>query len=346
MSQRTCAQRFVLVSTLLLGSILGPGTAVGAADVAYLRMDLESGISRIEIGERILESHFDPDSLKVQLALLHRALAHGQSTSKLQEKLGHELMAEAGPLREVQVWQIDVVPFPDALAYFGLLGALRAPWQRSDALLSHDHVLVYRWPEPVRARSATPEQDELLVVAPFTPGLEPLSDDPDTLLWSLRPQLRSVQLIPRNDSSVSTVRRNLDRGDVLMLWMRALPEWATPILDEVEDLPPFVVWSLPSNGPVPRLSEIVSALPRAQPTAPTIIVQLWPQPESTIARCARSFVRHLQDGRSVGSAWAEAAGRDLPAANDRAGWVILGAGSAQASLARAPRLRRFLDALH
>ena len=218
------------------------------------------------------------------------------------------------------------------------VGALRAPWQDGAQRLVDTVVLSYVPEDPTATRAANTFQDgseapgngsavpsiparkkqgtarDLLAVLPYTPGFTPVQDDPDTLLWVLRPLLRTLDTLPRSQTSSENLRAICAGHPYRIVLLRSRPTEADTLLAALDASTRLVWWVRP-----PRENSSLRVYDRAQAlekclqqletlcrTERRAVADLWPRPDTPLADGGRIWIESLRDSSSVAEALAHA----------------------------------------
>ncbi len=288
------------------------------------------GADRLEVFRREL----------AEMALVPGTIAPGRlaRVDSMASALGRELLGGLAPWLEGSsrwvVRPLEAAP----------LGALPAPWQSGGKRLVDDVVLRYL-PGPKagdrdEGRLEAPRKDHppcgLLAVCPYTPGLTPAQDDPDTLLWTLRPLLRTLDTLPRPQIDPSTVRAVCREHPYAIVMVRARPAEAASLFAALPP-GPFLIWWVrpphedrahnrpPSSVGRTRTLEQITRLCRSRRP---VVADLWPRAASPLAEGAALWIEALRDAPSAADALARA--RRILKSRHRgnpstwAGWIAAG----------------------
>jgi hypothetical protein len=172
----------------------------------------------------------------------------------------------------------------------------------------------------------------VLAISPFLPGPDPQNDAPDTLLAAFRAGARTLDLVPRNDTTAATVAAALKEHRYSLVWLRADAVAAPPLLTPLSAGPSLLWWSRPWSEAARSPAEGDAFPPAIRWTAggKSMLVDLWPRRERLAADAARIWIDAVADGREVAEALAMArralAGREDATAADWAGWILVGEG--------------------
>jgi hypothetical protein len=155
--------------------------------------------------------------------------------------------------------------------------------------------------------------------------------------------VHTVRLIPRNEIDASTLRRALEESRPGLWWFRGESGQLAGLQPAFGALPSIVVWSLPARSVhgVPALVPVTFASGGSAPG--TVIVAVRAVPETTLAPLIRDFVEALATGLECGEALHQAqllALADGISLRVASSLILVGNPDAQASLKRAPWLRR------
>lgn len=272
---------------------------------------------------------------------LETALAAGDPADSLRTRLGRAVIAPVWEsISDATAWRIvplEVRALPGPLGAFGVLALPDGRPALAQAAVSLD------WPRPLRTPvpRSTESSGALLLSAPFTMDVDPATDDPDTLRHALGKAARTVRLIPRNETDVSTLRAALEDVRPAIWWFRAEAGALAGMQPALGALPNLVVWTLPSRsqaGP-PRLSPMTLASGGEGPAC--VIVATRSVSEKALAGIARRMADGIARGLAAGTALHEAQTAALDSGVVLASSLILvGDPLAKADLDRAPWLRR------
>jgi hypothetical protein len=324
---------------LLLCLAAGPATG----QPAVCRVDLNAGTFAwtTPTGRSLEPLHVEGAERK--FAELDSLLAAGDEADALRALLGAQILqpvwSEIGHFGRWRIVPTEVRAVPGLLAGLTVLalpdGLREAAFQRVEVTLD--------WPEPLRAPQTRVREasGSLLLSAPFTPDVEPVNDDPDTLRRALQGAAKTVRLIPRNESDATTLRRALEDSQPALWWFRGDQEQLAGLQPAFGALPGLVVWTLPGRGgvEVPQLSPMTFASGGEGPGC--VVASVRPIPESTLAPLARHFADGMARGLSCAAALHEAqraaVGSGLAAASSL---VLIGDHEATVDLRRASWLKR------
>ncbi|RKZ18388.1 hypothetical protein DRQ53_00600 [bacterium] len=336
-----------LIPGLLFGllGILAPGAA--RADHAQCLVDLDQGHFSWSVpGQNEPVTIIVPAAAQ-HLASLDSLMAAGADATALRNELGAEILGPALELvAAIEDWRFIPMQVEGVPGRLGALTALNLPDGRA-ALM--EHRISIGWPSPLHVplrRDEMKTSGPLLLSSPFRPGIEPALDDPDTLRHALHRALRTVRLIPRNETDSSTLRRALEESRPALWWFRAGSGQLAGLQPALGALPRVVVWTLPSYeaGASPSLSPVTLASGGIGPAC--VLVSSRAISETRLAGLARSFCDGLARGLTCGQALVEAQ-RDLAADETdpiriqaAAALVLIGDPMATVPLRRAPWLRR------
>jgi hypothetical protein len=327
--------RALLVTCLLLLA------APALAGTAVCEVDLESGNFDwiAPDGERLERVRLrNANALFERLAA---ALAAGETAEDLRAQIGSEIVAPVWPsISGADAWRIEPLEVRGLPGPLGSFGLLTLP----DGRAALEEVAVsLEWPRPLRASRPRTVEDRgaLLLSAPFAADVDPATDDPDTLRSALRGGARTVRLIPRNETDVTTLRRALEEVRPSLWWFRGEADALTGMQAAFGALPRVVVWTLPSRSVAgaPELSPMTLASSGEGPSC--VIVATRAVSETALAPLARRLVDAIAIGLDCGTALHEAqlsvAGEDPVLAGSL---IIVGDPLTTAGLDRAPWLRR------
>lgn len=336
---------------MLLVALAAAPERVPGQDVARLRFDLVSGRLEIRVaGEAHTFALPAPDA-GARVAAFREGLARDEWDPADAADLGQLLLAQASALLESQVvWEVsplEVAP----------LGALVAPWSGPDPLVEST-VICYTpagssgsdpsgsTPPDRPEHADRPSRTEgVLAVVPFHAGIPPAMDSPDTVLSALRPELRTLDLVPRNDTTPAAIAGSLLDHPYALIWLRARPEPARPLLPALSASPALLWWSRPGEASRdPRTRAVLEIASRWSSGGKSALVDLWPRPETQVAAGIRTLVRRLQDDQTVAEGLATAR-RELRAnaggaPRAWAGWILVGEGNQTIRLKEASWLQR------
>ena len=207
---------------LLILSCLLATTAPVRPGTATCEVDLEHGRFTWTLpgSEPLAPVHIDDAA--VHLARLDSLLGRGESADGLRQQLGRDLFGPYQDLLDaVPRWEFVSVRAEGMPGRLGLLPLLELPDGSGDAALVR-HQTSIGWPLPLRepAPRAPASTGTLLLYAPFAPGVDPVRDDPDTLRSALRRAVRTVRLVPRNETGAEVLRRALEEARPAVWWFR------------------------------------------------------------------------------------------------------------------------------
>jgi hypothetical protein len=273
---------------------------------------------------------------------LEAALAAGDPADSLRTKIGQAVVSPVwASIAAATSWRIvplEVRALPGPLGAFGVLAL--PDGQPALARVS----VSLEWPRPLRAPvpRRTESSGALLLSAPFSTDVDPATDDPDTLRGALARAARTVRLIPRNETDVSTLRAALEEVRPAVWWFRGEIGALAGMQPAFGALPNVVVWTLPSRslkGP-PRLSPMTLASGGEGPGC--VIVSTRAVSEEALAPMARRMADGIARGLPCGEALHEAqrAALDASGVSLASSLILVGDPLTQAGLSRAPWLRR------
>ncbi|HKI84045.1 MAG TPA: hypothetical protein VKA63_06900 [Candidatus Krumholzibacteria bacterium] len=256
------------------------------------------------------------------------------------------------------------------------LEALVLPWGDGDTLLLQRVVVSYtaraadgsksttQCPLAANSRQSAGHSagHGILALIPYTPDLTPLQDDPDTLLWTLRSQLRRLDTIPRAETSPGELETVLaaatgSEGYALVL-LRARPAEAEPLLSSLSGTNSLVWWVRPpheerSNGYLGEARTRARCLKQARRLVRGgygVVVDLWPRDDQSVKRGVKVWIAALQSEEPVALALTEAkraiARRDPDRPGLWAGWIALGPCDTPLKLSRPGLLQRIFSSGH
>lgn len=328
---------------LLLAALSATAPGAGAAEVEC-RVDLDRGTFQWILSDGTELPPLNVAKARERLLRVDSLLVAGEAAATERRTLGQEIF---GPyqdqIADASDWKFVselVMGVPGPL---GVLGTLELA-EGGPALARH--AVSLGWPLPLRVPEPRPaaEGGALLLCAPFAPGVDPLRDDPDTLRRALEGAVRSVRLVPRNDTDAQTLRRALEESAPGLWWLRGDAGQAAGLAPAFGALPPGVVWTVPARaaGP-PALTPMTFASAGTGPA--WVVVSTRAVPESALAPLARRFADALARGTAAGAALheaqrhalAEGAGLRVASA-----LVLVGRAGVGADLDRASWLRRLL----
>lgn len=328
------------LAPLALGLLL---TGPALAQTVECLVDLDAGSFQWHFADPAGPTGVLVPDAALQLARIDSLLAAGDEATELRDALGaailgpvHDQLAGFDELRFVPV---QTEPVPGRLAAINLMN-----FPSGHPVLA-SHAVSLGWPRPLRVPEAReiPDTGALLMSAPFSAGIAPALDDPDTLRRALTLAAKSVLLVPRNEPEASTLRRALEEEAPALWWFRASSGQLAGLQPAFGALPPIVVWTLPSHdeaGP-PALSPATFASGGTGPAC--VIVSTRVLGETVLAGLARRLVDLLATGVPAGRALHEAQLEGLAnggAAADMGALILIGASQARSGLARASWLRR------
>jgi hypothetical protein len=311
------------------------------AGTAVCEVDLESGtfdwystdgkqLERVRLRNATLQ--FD------RLDLL---LAQGDPADSLRAALGRAVIAPVWEsISAATAWRIVPLEVRSLPGPLGVLGTLALPDGRP--ALAHAQVTL-DWPRPLRTPvpRSTEASGALLLSSPFTSDVDPATDDPDTLRRALGRAARSVRLIPRNETDVSTLRAALEEARPALWWFRGESGALAGMQPAFGALPNLVVWTLPSRSSTgaPRLSPMTLSSGGEGPAC--VIVATRAVSEEALAPMARRLADGIARGLDCATALHEAQlavlASGLPLASSL---ILVGDPLTEAPLTRAPWLRR------
>lgn len=273
---------------------------------------------------------------------LEAALSAGDPADSLRTALGQAVIAPVwSSISAATAWRIvplEVRALPGPLGAFGTLALPDGRPALAQVSLSLD------WPRPLRPPvPRSPESSgALLLSAPFSTDVDPATDDPDTLRGALGKAARTVRLIPRNETDVSTLRAALEEVRPAIWWFRGETGALAGMQPAFGALPNVVIWTLPSRsqtGP-PRLSPMTLASGGEGPGC--VIVSAHAVSEKALAPMARRLADGIARGLSCGQALHEAqrAALDASGVSLASSLILVGDPLTEAELARASWLRR------
>ena len=335
--------RIALAATLLL--ILAIRTGTACAESAECLVDLDQGRFSWSIPGQDPLPEITVDDARARFAILDSLLAAGNSADELRATLGAEILGpvwtELSGIRDWRISSAVVEPVPGPLGGFN---TLTLPDGSGEPALAR-HRISLGWPRPLRVPvdRISESSGELLLSAPFAADIDPASDDPDTLRRALGLAVRTVRLIPRNETDAPTLRRALEESRPGLWWFRGESGQLAGLQPAFGALPGIVVWSLPARSVrgAPALVPVTFASGGSAPG--TIIVAVRALPEAALAPLVRSFLDALAQGRDCGEALHQAQMRALTDGGSlkvASSLILIGNPSARASLKRAPWLRR------
>lgn len=287
----------VVITLLLL--LLAPAAL---AQPATCVVDLDAGTFTWHLPDRSQLAPVLVDDATARFASLDSLLALGEDAAALRDALGAAVFApileQLADFTELRFQPATVEPVPGRLAS---VGALNHP-AGSPVFLTHGVSLC--WPAPLRipATRTMPDSGELLISAPFSEGVQPAQDDPDTLREALSKAVQKVRLIPRNELQSSTLRRALEENSPALWWFRGGEGTVAGLHPAFGVLPSIVVWSLPSHtrsGP-PGLSPSTFASGGLGPGC--VVVSTRAILETDLVHLARPFCDALGQGEACGAA--------------------------------------------
>jgi hypothetical protein len=320
--------------------ILAANSAVAAT--AVCEIDLQSGTFDWTTAEGQRLDRVRLRDAARQFEQLASLLAQGDPADSLRATLGRTIIAPVWKsISEATAWRIvplEVRALPGPLGAFGILTLPDGTSALERVSVSLD------WPRPLRTPVPRPNESSgaLLLSAPFTADVDPSTDDPDTLRRALGKAARTVRLIPRNETGVSTLRAALEEARPAVWWFRGESGALAGMQPAFGALPNVVVWTLPSRtkaGP-PRLSPMTLASGGESPAC--VIVATRAVSETALASMARRLVDGIARGLDCATALHEAqraalqSGLPLVASS----MILVGDPLTEAGLARAPWLRR------
>jgi hypothetical protein len=358
-----------------------------AANSAHLHLDFDFGARRL----RVVRHRFETagaasDSLSLPLAggeeadleefrtLLARQAGIGrpllipesQRLDFLAHQLGQQLL---GPLDALLGQSTRWVVSPLSAAP---LEALILP-EGNDATRLLQRVVVSYSPRaldgskkiaqcPLAAPSQLPVGHGLLALIPYTPDLTPVQDDPDTLLWTLRSQLRRLDTIPRAETTPGELETVLatatkSAGYALIL-LRARPAEAEPLLPSLTGTRSLVWWVRPphemrSRGYLGEARTRVRCQEQARRLVEGgygVILDLWPRDDQTVKRGVKVWMAALHSRVPPALALTEAKRsmdrQDPGKPGLWAGWIALGPCETPLQLARPGLLKRIFSSQH
>jgi hypothetical protein len=327
----------LFLSLLILAAVSGPATG---DTTAQLRFDLAAGHLEILVGAERHTFQLADEDLGSRLRAFREGLAQGVWEQAEAAALGRALLGDARAVLEpASSWEVSPVEVAP-------LGAIAPPWDPGKLLL--DSVVIwYRaagapWPPSATESESTGEG--VLLVAPYHAGFEPIEDNPDTLLLELRPELRTLDLVPRNDTTPTTIAGSLADHAYSLVWLRAQPSATQTLLPALSGGPSLLAWSRPGNERAGAAStatvlEITSTWTLG---GKSMLADLWPRGETQVAEGMRVFARKLQDSATAATALADARRALTAEASPRAwaGWILVGAGEQSLRLKKASWLQK------
>ena len=343
----------LLLTTVLLLAPVGGNAQTASDPSAWLHVDVDRGVVRATHGDADVQARVGA-GLRTRLEELISTFARGQDDPAARRALGEELLAPLAPvLRESPRWTVRSPTMEATPGPLAPLAALSLPWDAEGGPVATHHELVFDWPVPaasIRGEPRRPAADpsgSVLLTAPFAPGVAPAHDDPDTLRRALRAAAARLELLPRNETDASALRRALENSGADLVWLRAHPEQIPPLRPAFGALPAVVVWSLPSRDPsaCPRLEPRTFASGGVAPS--TVVAQSWPVAETRLAPVQRAMLDALARGEAVGAAL-NAAQREAAAHGvSPAVWAapaVVGDAGVEVGIDRAPWWRRLFGA--
>lgn len=367
-------------------------TSVGDSGSLHLQFDFEAGRVLLA-GRKPPETPSSSGSLSARLAggeaadleefrillarqALQRTALDAREADRL-NYLAHDLGRRLlGPLAAVLARAPRWTVSPLAAAP---LEALVLPWGAGETLVVERVVVSYELPaagqratrkaqrgaaDPASpAQSKEPEpgaRQGLLVLIPYTPDLTPVQDDPDTLLWTLRPRIRRVFTVPRIETTPKEIEAVLHSADAdySLVLLRARPEEAQPLLPTLVHTSTFLWWVRPPResqsrdyrGEAATRARCLDQVARLAASGRGLAVDLWPRDDETMKRAAAEWIAALQAGDASALALTEA--KRVLAAEDPlhpglwAGWIAVGEVDTPLRLSRPGFLRRILSSRH
>jgi len=325
--------------------ILAGGTGTARAETAECLVDLDQGRFSWSIPGEEPSPAITVDDARARFAALDSLLAAGDPAVELRAALGAEILGPVWTgLSGIRDWRISSAIVEPVPGPFGGFSTLTLPGPSAEPALAR-HRISLGWPKPLRVPvdRVSEGSGELLLSAPFARDIDPASDDPDTLRQALSLAVRTVRLIPRNETGAPTLRRALEESRPGLWWFRGESGQLAGLQPAFGALPGVVVWTLPARSTrgAPALVPMTFASGGNAPG--TIIVAVRALPETTLAPLVRNFVDALARGLDCGEALHQA---QLRAMTDGAsisvvsGLILIGNPAAGASLKRAPWLRR------
>lgn len=320
--------------------------APAAAGTAVCEVDLEAG----SFGWTAPDGRqLDPLNLPDAALLFEElagALAAGDRSDSLRARIGRAVVSPVwSEISGADAWRITP---PQGYALPGLLGvfgALACPDGR--AVIEHVPVCL-AWPSLAESPDANAWDGSgaILMSAPFARNVDPATDDPDTLRHALAKAVRSVRLIPRNETDMRTLQEALLNVRPGLWWFRgesraleAYVGWAYAVRGA---MPPVLVWTLPSRSSqaAPVLGpDTMTSSPGAP--LPCLVVATRAVSETLLAPLARDFVDGLARGLDCGTALHEAQLATLDSGLHIAtSLVVVGDPTVTADLDRASWLKR------
>jgi hypothetical protein len=335
--------RIALGAAFILIMVIGAGTARG--ETAECLVDLDRGRFSWSIPGQEPWPEIEIDDARSRFAILDSLMATGNPANELRTALGTEILgpvwARLSGIRDWKVTSAAVEPVPGPLGGFS---TLVLPDASGEPALTRYRIRL-AWPRPLRVPvpRISESSGELLLSSPFAAGVEPATDDPDTLRHALSLAVHTVRLIPRNEIDASTLRRALEESRPGLWWFRGESGQLAGLQPAFGALPSIVVWSLPARSVhgVPALVPVTFASGGSAPG--TVIVAVRAVPETTLAPLIRDFVEALAKGLECGEALHQAQLRALAdgiSLSVASSLILVGNPSARASLKRAPWLRR------
>lgn len=221
--------------------------------------------------------------------------------------------------------------------------------------------------ESVDSTASSPSQNGdpgtgrgLLVLIPYTPDLTPVQDDPDTLLWTLRPRMRRVFTVPRIETTAKELEAALHSAGTgySLILLRARPEEAQALLPTLAHTSSFLWWVRPPReaqsrgylGEAATRARCLAQVTRLAVSGRGLVVDLWPRDDETMKRASVEWIAGLQAGDPPALALTEAKRvlfREDPAHPGRwAGWIAVGEVDTPLQLRRPGFLRRILSSHH
>jgi hypothetical protein len=315
------------------------------ADSAECLVDLDQGQFSWSIPGQDPSPVIAVEDARARFGVLDSLLAAGDPADELRAALGAEILgpvwAELSRSRDWRIVSATVEPVPGPLGGFSTL----TPPDASTKPVLSLHRISLGWPRPLRVpvELVSESSGELLLSSPFATDVDPATDDPDTLRHALGLAVRTVRLIPRNETDASTLRRALEESRPGLWWFRGESGQLAGLQPAFGALPPVVVWSLPvrSVRGAPALVPVTFASGGSAPG--TVIVAVRAVPETTLAPLVRDFVDALARGLDCSEALHQAQLRALKDGSSlgvASSLILIGNPAARASLKRAPWLRR------
>ena len=286
-------QSIALGAALFL--ILVVGIRSAGAQTAECLVDLDEGSFSWSIPGHETPPEIRIDDAHRRFAVLDSLLAAGAPSEPLRKSLGTEILGPVwDQLEGIVDWRITSATIKPVPGLLGGFTTLTLPDASADPALAR-HRISLGWPKPLRVpvSRVTESSGGLLLSSPFAPDVDPATDDPDTLRQALGRALRSVRLIPRNETDAPTLRRALEESRPGLWWFRGQSGEIAGLQPAFGALPSVVVWSLPSRSSrgAPALVPVTFASGGTAPA--TIIVAVRAVSETALAPLVRDFVDAL-----------------------------------------------------